>query len=98
MEQHSVTNSFMGIVILPLFSNDPTTIAIAYVDKMDISIALTLERCMQTALMIVPLVVLVAWCMGIDAMSMKFNSFSVASLFVSIIIVTHVVQGGRCKW
>lgn len=53
---------------------------------------------MQTALMVVPLIVLLAWGMGIDAMTLEFDSFSVAALFVSIIIVTYVVQEGKSNW
>jgi len=98
MTQHSIHESFMGIVILPLMSNDPNTVTTAWHDSMDMSMALALERCMQSALMVVPLIVLVAWGMGIDSMTMDFDNFSVAALFASIIIVTYVVQEGRSNW
>ena len=87
-----LTQTFVGFVILPLLSNDPTSIANAVKDKMDFCIALTLERCMQTALLLVPLVVIVAWGMGVEEMTLEFDGFSVAATFVSIIIVTYVVQ------
>ncbi|KAF2489821.1 hypothetical protein BU16DRAFT_165087 [Lophium mytilinum] len=97
--QHAgVSHNFVGLVILPILSNDPSSIRMAVRDKMDISIALTLERCMQTSLMVLPLVVLLAWCMGIDDMSIEFDGFSVAALFASIIIVTYVVQEGKSNW
>lgn len=98
MTQHSIHESFMGIVILPLMSNDPNTVTTAWHDSMDMSMALALERCMQSALMVVPLIVLVAWGMGVDSMTMDFDNFSVAALFASIIIVTYVVQEGRSNW
>lgn len=62
------------------------------------SLALTLERYMQTALMVVPLIVLIAWGMHIDSMTLDFDGFTVAALFASIIIVTYVVQEGKSKW
>lgn len=98
MTQHNISESFMGIVILPLMSNDPNTVTTAWHDSMDMSMALALERCMQSALMVVPLIVLVAWGMGVDSMTMDFDNFSVAALFASIIIVTYVVQEGRSNW
>jgi len=65
---------------------------------MDMGLCLTLERAIQTALMVVPLIVLIAWGMKIDQMTLDFDGFSVASLFASIIIVTYVVQEGTSKW
>jgi len=96
--EHNLSPTFLGLVILPLLSNDPTAIMVAIQDKMDISIALTLERCMQTSLLIVPLTVLLAWCMGVDEMTLEFQGFSIAALFASIIIVTYVVQEGKSNW
>jgi len=98
MHSHGVTASFMGIVVLPILSNDPFAIDAAMKDNLDISIALTLERCMQTALMVIPLIVLIAWGMGVEGMSLDFDGFSVAALFASIITVTYVVQEGKSNW
>jgi Ca2+:H+ antiporter len=67
-------------------------------DRMNMSISLALERCMQTCLLLVPLTVLLAWCMGVDDMNLEFDGFSVATLFASIIIVTYVVQEGKSNW
>jgi len=97
--QHAgLSKTFLGLVILPILSVDPTSIFVAMQDKMDMSISLTLERCMQTCLMVVPLVVLLAWCMRIDTMTLEFDSFSITALFASIIIVTYVVQEGKSNW
>ncbi|KAF2472136.1 uncharacterized protein BDR25DRAFT_284625 [Lindgomyces ingoldianus] len=98
LQHRHISQTFLGLVILPLLSIDPTSIAVAIKDKMDISIALTLERCMQTALMIVPLIVLLAWCMGIADMNLQFDGFSIAALFASILIVTYMVQEGKSNW
>ena len=92
-----ISQTFLGLVILPLISLEPSSIRSAKMDKMGLTVALTLERCMQTALMVVPLTVLLAWCMDIN-MTLEFEGFSVTSLFTSIIIVTHVVQEGKSSW
>ena len=92
-----LSSNFIGIVVLPSLSCDPTSVVVAIRDKMDLSITLTLERCMQTSLMVVPLTVLLAWCMGIQ-LSLDFDGFLIAGLFTSIIIVTYVVQEGRSNW
>lgn len=52
---------------------------------------------MQTALMVMPLSVIIGWGMGID-MSLDFNGFEVASLFAAILIVNYIVQDGKSNW
>ncbi|KAI9860339.1 MAG: hypothetical protein M1813_006228 [Trichoglossum hirsutum] len=87
LQEAGLSQSFVGIVILPILNSDPTSIVIAMKDRMDMSISLTLEKCMQTTLMVIPLIVLLAWCMGIDEMTLEFDGF--------LIIVTYVVRGGE---
>lgn len=53
---------------------------------------------MQTSLLVVPLIVLLAWCMGINDMTLEFDGFSTASLFASNLIVSYVVQAGKSNW
>lgn len=93
-----LSTAFVGLIILPILSNDPLVIWLAVKDEMNLCIACTLERCMQTALMIVPLIIVIAWGMGIDEMTLEFDRFSITVLFASIIIVTYVVQEGKSNW
>ena len=98
MEHHNISEKFMGITVLPLLSNDLDAIMCGYKDKLDLTLSLTLHRSMQTALMVVPLIVLIAWGMHLDRMTLDFDGFSVAATFASIIIVTYVIQEGRSTW
>ncbi len=98
LNQAGLTPTFVGLIILPLLSNDPTTLIVAYKDEMDLSLALTIEKCVQIALMVIPSVVVIGWGMGVETMTLQFNGFEVASLFASILIVNYIVQEGRCMW
>lgn len=93
-----LSQTFVGFVILPILSNDPNAIIVAAKDKMDICLAITLEKCMQTALLVVPLLVLIDWCMSDEQMTLEFDGFSVSALFASIILVSFMIQGGRSNW
>lgn len=93
VSEHRISKSFMNIVILPLLSNDLTTIACDIKDKLDLSLALTLHRSIQTALMIVPLIVPIAWGMDINSMW-----FAVVALSASVIMVTYGLQEDRVNW
>jgi Ca2+:H+ antiporter len=98
LQRRKVSQTFLSLIILPLLSTDPMAVNMAMQDRMNMSISLALERCMQTCLLLVPLTVLLAWCMGVDDMNLEFDGFSVATLFASIIIVTYVVQEGKSNW
>lgn len=98
LDHVGLSQSFFGLVIIPLLSLEPTSIVAAIKDKMHLTVALTLERCMQTALMVVPITILLGWCMSVDEMTLEFDGFSIAALFASIIIVAHVVQEGKSNW
>lgn len=93
-----LSETFLGFVIIPLLSLETASIGAAQKDKMHLTVALTMERCMQTALLVVPLTVLLGWCMSVDQMTLEFSGFSIAALFASIIIVAHVVQEGKSNW
>jgi Ca2+:H+ antiporter len=73
-------------------------INMAIQDKMNMSVSLALERCMQTCLMLVPLTVLLAWILEVDDMNLQFDGSAIATLFTVIIIVIYVVQEGRSDW
>jgi Ca2+:H+ antiporter len=77
MAQHGLSSTFMGMVILPILSNDVSVVKCATADNMDSALALTFERAIQTALMVIPLVILIAWGMQIEEMSLALNGFTV---------------------
>ncbi|KAL1621327.1 hypothetical protein SLS56_009267 [Neofusicoccum ribis] len=97
-QRANISQKFVGLVILPILSFDPSAVAVAMKDKMDLSISFTLEKCMQTSLLVVPFVIIIAWGMVIDDMTLEFDGFSTASLFASNLIVSYVVQAGRSNW
>ena len=98
LHRRKVSQTFLSLIILPILSCDPLAIQMAIQDKMNISISLTLERCMQTALLIIPLTMFVAMLMGVHEMDLQFNGFIIASLLVSIAMVSYVVQRDTSNW
>lgn len=63
--------------------------------RMDISLALTLERCLQTALFTVPFMVLLAWWLGMSGMILEFDGFNTVALSMAIVLVAYVIQEGK---
>ena len=98
VHEAGISQTFVGFVIFPILSNDPDSIIVAIKDKMQLSISLTLDKCIQTALLVVPLLVIIAWAMSNDDMTLDFEAFPVAITFASIIVVAYIVQEGRSNW
>ena len=65
---------------------------------MDLCIMATLGKCIQTALLIIPVIVFVAWGMGIDGMTLDFGGFEIAALFASTLYVNFLISNGRSNW
>ena len=93
-----LSKTFIGLIIVPMLGVDPLCIAMARKDKLDLSLALTLERCVQTALLVVPFVVLLGWWMGIAEMNMEFDTFPVLTIFSSVLIVAYLIADGKSTW
>jgi Ca2+:H+ antiporter len=93
-----ISETFLGIVILPIISNDPTTLIVAIKDKQDLMLALTLGRCVQVTLLVIPFIILLAWMIGIDYMSLSFSAFETLILLAGVLVVNYVVSDGKSNW
>jgi Ca2+/H+ antiporter len=94
----SMSKTFLSFVLLPLFNNDPDTIGNAMEDKMDLCIQRNIGKSMQTAMLVIPFVVLVAWCMGVEDMTLVFDSFQVTAVFVAVLLISFAVRMGKSDW
>lgn len=51
----------------------------------------------QIALLVTPFLVLLGWAMGKE-MDFQFETFETVSFFISVLVVTYVVQDGRSNY
>ena len=93
-----ISETFLGIVVLPIISNDPTTVIVAIKDRQDLMLGLTLGRCVQIALLVIPFIVLLAWMIGIDEMSLSFDGFETLIMLTSVLVVNYIIQDGKSHW
>jgi Ca2+:H+ antiporter len=91
----NLTTSFVGIVLLPIFTNDPEPIQAAYKGDMDLCLQTTVGKCIQTTMFVIPLVVIIGWGMKIDEMTLFFNGFDVTALFASALYITFLTNNGK---
>jgi Ca2+:H+ antiporter len=98
LNQTGLTTSFVGIVLLPLLTNDLEPIMAGYRGDMDLCLQATVGKCIQTTLFVIPVVVLIGWGMGIDEMTLNFSGFDVAALFSSALYIAFLTNNGKSNW
>lgn len=97
----AVSAEFVGLILLPLVGNaaeHATAVTVAIKDKMDLAIGVAVGSSMQVALFIIPLLVIIGWGMGMDAMALSFDPFQVAVLFVAVLLVNYLIADGKSHW
>ena len=103
--QHLVQNSplseaFIGLIILPIVGNAAehvTAVTVAAKNKVDLALGVSLGSSIQIALFVTPVVVILGWILDKN-MSLYFDLFETASLFVSTFIVNFLVLDGRSNY
>lgn len=100
LENSSVSQAFIGLIILPIVSNAAehvTAVTVAAKNKMDLAIGVSVGSSIQIALFVTPLVVILGWILDKD-MSLYFNLFETVSLFITTFLVNFLVLDGRSNY
>ena len=100
-EGGKVSEEFVGLILLPIVGNaaeHATAVTVAIKDKMDLAIGVAVGSSMQVALFLIPLLVIIGWGMGIDNMTLSFDIFQVAVLFVAVLLVNYLIADGKSHW
>ena len=92
-----VSEEFVGLILLPIVGNaaeHATAVTVAIKDKMDLAIGVAVGSSLQIALLVLPLMVVIGW-IGLGQpqdMTLNFDGFQIAVLFISIILVNYLIQ------
>ncbi|KAG9377983.1 Calcium/proton exchanger [Pyrenophora tritici-repentis] len=96
-----ISTTFVGLILLPIVGNaaeHATAVTVAIKDKMDLAIGVAVGSSMQIALLVFPLIVILGWILGKDCMTLYFDTFQIATLFVSVLLVNYLIQDGKSHW
>ncbi|KAI8619273.1 Sodium/calcium exchanger protein-domain-containing protein [Chytriomyces sp. MP71] len=95
-----LSEAFVAIILLPIVGNAAehlTAVSSAMRDKLDLSIQVAVGSAHQISLFVGPLVVLMGWWMD-KGLDLDLGVFSLASLFVSVLVVNSVMADGKTHW
>ncbi|GAE00201.1 sodium/calcium transporter, putative [Paecilomyces variotii No. 5] len=101
-----ISKTFVGLILLPIVGNaaeHATAVTVACKDKMDLAIGVAVGSSMQIALLVLPLIVVIGWCMGNQEMrltgqTLDFDGFQVILLFVAVLLVNYLIADGKSHW
>lgn len=96
-QKANVSRPFIGLILLPILNNDLTPVNQAIKNDMRLTMNYTIGKCLQTALFVTPLMVIIAWGMGLD-LTLSFDGFEVVSLFSSVLLLNYLIVHGLSTW
>ena len=91
---------FIGVILLPLFGNAAehfTAVTVAGKDKMDLSFAIAVGSSTQIAVFVAPLMVLLAWGLGVP-LTFEFGLLETVAVFLAVIITNGIASDGKSNW
>ncbi|KAL2274848.1 hypothetical protein FJTKL_02679 [Diaporthe vaccinii] len=100
VETGAVSKNFIGLILIPIVGNAAehvTACVVAIKNKMDLAMGVAVGSSVQIALLVTPFLVLLGW--AIDRpMDFQFETFETVSFFISVLVVTYVVQDGKSNY
>lgn len=99
-ESWNLPLSFISVIILPIVGNaaeHASAIMFAIKDKLDITLGVAIGSSTQISMFVIPFCVVVGWCMG-KPMDLNFQLFETATLFITVLVVSFLLQDGTSNY
>ena len=96
-----ISKNFVGLILLPIVGNaaeHATAVTVAVKDKMDLAIGVAVGSSIQIALLVLPFTVVLGWIIGKDDMTLFFDGFQIAVLFVAVLLVNYLIADGKSHY
>ncbi|KAF4609990.1 hypothetical protein D9613_010509 [Agrocybe pediades] len=101
VESHpNVSKEWITLIIIPILTNaaeHTTAVVVASKGKFDLAMSVAVGSCIQIALFVIPILVLVAWGMG-KPLTLLFDPLETVVLFFSVLLVKFSVEDGKSHW
>ncbi len=100
-ETLGLTEFFIGIIIIPLVGNVAehlVAVQVAYKNKMELSMAVSLGSSLQVALFVAPVLVFISLLMGGETLLLVFNGFELIALVAASLIAAFIALDGESNW
>ncbi|HKW77146.1 MAG TPA: calcium/proton exchanger, partial [Terriglobales bacterium] len=95
-----MTEFFVGVIVVALIGNaaeHSTAVLMAMRNKMDLAMTVSAGSSTQIALFVAPVLVFLSVAMG-HPMTLLFNGFEIAGLFLSVLVTAMICYDGETNW
>jgi Ca2+:H+ antiporter len=95
-----MTELFVGVIVVALVGNaaeHSTAILMAMQNKMDLAMTVAAGSSTQIALFVAPVLVFLSVLLG-HPMTLLFNGFEIAAIFLSVLIMAMISSDGETNW
>lgn len=99
-EELGLTEVFLGLIIIPLVGNVAehlVAVQVAYKNKMELSMAVSLGSSLQIALFVAPVLVFISLLFG-ETLLLVFTNFELIALTAASLIAAFIAQDGESNW
>ncbi|MCJ1427239.1 hypothetical protein MMC29_005142, partial [Sticta canariensis] len=96
-----LSKTFVGLILLSIVGNaaeHATAVTAAIKDKMGPALGVAIGFSMQIALLLMLLIVMLGWCIRNEEMTLQFDAFQIAVLFVAVLLVNYLIADGKSHW
>jgi len=94
----TISTTFVGLILLPIVGNaaeHTTAVTVACKDKMNLAIDVAIGSTIQIALLVLPFAVVLGWIIGQDCMTLYFDTFLIAILFIAMLLINYFIQDSK---
>lgn len=95
------TPTFMGVIVVAIVGNaaeGSVAIWVARENKMELSFQVAMGSCIQVALFVAPMLVLLSQFVGPHPMALDFNLVETVAMWASVLIASLALQDGESNW
>ena len=99
-EEYGISELFVGVILVPIVGNIAEHIVgvqIAYKNRMDFSMAISLGSSIQVALLVTPILVFLGPLLG-HPLRLVFTPLELGSLGAAVVVTGFVALDGRSNW
>jgi len=95
-------DSFVGFILLPIvliadLQEEVVAIRESKADHLDKAVSLMVGSCMQIALLVTPILVIIGWIIDVP-MTFRFSTLEVAVLVGSVLVVNYLISDRETNW
>jgi len=101
INQISITEAFMGMVVIALLTNIPehiSAMSFARRNNMTLSLEIGMASALQITLFVVPLLVAVSYIALGSALDLVFTPFELVALVATVMVANYISSDGVCHW